>query len=445
MSLLNRIGTRFRRRQPAAVPPEQFLLEFLRGLARVVEEEPLGALATSRLREWLDADRVLLFTRRDQAEEYRCLAREAGAGQDPLPEDIEPLPPDSHLASWIARNAVPLYLPDYPGVENHFTTRERQLLETLAIDLCLPLPSLHQLNGFLLVGGVAPEKVRAVEEESWARIILTQIGLALEHAHLVARQRARLRQMYWADRLAIAGQLAAGAAHEIRNPLTVIRSTVQHLTKRLAEASQRDQMNNLLSEVDRIDAIVQGMLSFARPGLEREEMFAVGDELTAVLDLLAAQARKARVELIAPPSYPELNVHGDRAKIRQVFLNLAMNALQAMPEGGSLSVSLQSRNDGQGERAVVRFEDTGTGIAAEDIENIFDPFYTTRREGTGLGLSISYGIVNQHGGAIMVESEPGEGTVFTVELPVADAETAEGAAGQQDNDDSDGGEISEAE
>ena len=255
------------------------------------------------------------------------------------------------------------------------------------------------------------------------RIILTHLGLALEHAHLVARQRARLRQMYWADRLAIAGQLATGAAHEIRNPLTVVRSTIQHLSKHLAVDEHRKQTAGLLEEVDRIDSIVQGLLSFARPTKDTEEVFLVRDELASVFDLLASQTRKAKVTITTGRSYPEARVRGDRAKVRQVFLNLAMNALQAMPEGGTLSVQMTRGRLKQDEHVVIEFCDTGTGIAQEHLENIFDPFYTTRRDGTGLGLSISYGIIAKHGGRIMVESEVGEGTTFIVELPLAMDET----------------------
>lgn len=427
MNLFSRINTifGFRERKPAATY-DRFLLEFLRGLSRVVEESQLSSLATSRLREWLGASRMVLFARRDRGEEYRPLSMDGSVVNGSIRDEhsrLANLSPNSRLAGWIAQNDRPIYLSNHSGVLSHFSADERQLLTTLRINLCLPLTSIHQLNGFLLAGGVEPKRAQSACEDPWMRIILTHLGLAMEHAHLVARQRTRLRQMYWADRLAIAGQLATGAAHEIRNPLTVVRSTIQHLSKHLADDEHRKQVEGLIEEVDRIDSIVQGLLSFARPTKDSEEVFLVRDELASVFDLLASQARKAKVTLTIGRPYPEARVRGDRAKVRQVFLNLAMNALQAMPEGGTLSVQMTRGRLERGEHVVIEFRDTGIGIAQEHLENIFDPFYTTRRDGTGLGLSISYGIIAKHGGRIMVESEVGEGTTFIVELPLVMDET----------------------
>jgi signal transduction histidine kinase len=415
-----------------SVPPEQLLLEFHRALALVVSEEPLRSLAVAKMQEWLESDRLLLYVREGRSGRFH-LAASAGLESKPSTgsrssEPSEParssaplapdLPGDSRLAEWLERNEVPMLLTEHKGVLDHFTTEERDLIERFALTLCLPLVSLQRIHGFLLAGGVRHRRPQDLCENPWTRILLTQVGLALEHASLVKSQQERLRQMYWADRLAIAGQIAAGAAHEIRNPLTTVRSTVQHLAKRIEDEDYRRSLQELLSEVDRIDSIVEGLLSFARPSREAVKPFALDDELNLVLDLVAAQARKAHVGIEKIAFQPGVWMLGDSSRIRQVFLNLAMNAIQAMPKGGTLTVSMEIHLEDDRRRAVVTFRDTGTGIDPEHMDSIFDPFFTTRSDGTGLGLSISYGIVSSHGGTITASSTPGEGTIMVVELPL---------------------------
>jgi two-component system, NtrC family, sensor kinase len=236
------------------------------------------------------------------------------------------------------------------------------------------------------------------------------------------QQRDRLRRLYRAERLAAAGQLAAGVAHEIRNPLTSIRSTIQYVLPSFEAADpKRELLQELILEIDRMDRIVNDLLSLARPSPSAPANTDLIDLLDQCLLLIGAQARKQGVEIECGYEAPQLFVPADAAQIKQVFLNLLLNALQAMPGGGTLGVwAGRGRSDLAGREFIeIRIRDTGAGIAKEHLDRIFDPFFTLKQEGTGLGLSICFNLVQQHHGDIEVESELGRGTIFSVRLPVA--------------------------
>ncbi len=243
------------------------------------------------------------------------------------------------------------------------------------------------------------------------------------------------------ERLAVIGELAAGAAHEIRNPLTGIANAAQVLQMRLgAEESHRRMADLILGETQRLDRIITSLLGFARPGQPRmretriEEVVARALELDQPLWEQAGVRCEYKVAGQIPPIYV------DAEQIQQVFVNLVRNAVEAMPDGGLLGVEVavvRRRPHARrklGRRATdrvsvptqgplrrfvrVTVKDTGRGIPADIVGRIFDPFFTTRSRGTGLGLSVSQSIVQEHGGFIAVQSVQGKGTTFEVDLPV---------------------------
>ena len=387
------------------VPPERFLLEFNRSLSTVQDEEPLRMLIAARMAEWLKVDRLLLYTRDMPSQRFVAVA---GQGFDSGPPQVvgsqalswaPELASDSRLAQWIERNDEPLHFSDHPGFESDFSSDERALVLEHGFEGCLPLSSLHSLHGFVLTGSSPGRDPRQRAAPPWTPILLTQTGLALEHASLVSRQRSRIRQMYWADRLAIAGQLAAGAAHEIRNPLTTVRSTIQHVGERIESEPLRESLSGVLVEVDRVDRILNDLLSFSRPSTERSEDFDLELELSKVLELLTAQSRRSHVDVTLRGDGSEHVVYGDRTKIRQLFLNLAMNALQAMPEGGRLDVRVSGRMDDLVRIAVVEFADTGAGIAADALDQCFGP-----RTGSGTAWRFSVQLMRCAPGTARVSS-----------------------------------------
>jgi signal transduction histidine kinase len=220
--------------------------------------------------------------------------------------------------------------------------------------------------------------------------------------------------MLRADRLATIGELAAGAAHEIRNPLTSIKSSLQYLETRCREESEKRLLGVALAETDRIDGILAALLSFSRPTELRKEpcdLVALLEESAALVEI-QARAKGVDLRLSLPPR--PLAVEADGSQLKQVFLNVFLNAVQAMGGGGTLAVEALRAGGG---RPLVRVTDTGPGIPEEALEKVFDPFFTTKKGGTGLGLSICYTIVKAHGGEIEVRSRPGEGTTVLVTLP----------------------------
>jgi two-component system nitrogen regulation sensor histidine kinase GlnL len=235
-----------------------------------------------------------------------------------------------------------------------------------------------------------------------------------------------------ADRLSSIGTLAAGMAHEVKNPLVSIKTFTQLLPTRFDDADFRKTFAEVVPhEVDRIDAIVSRLLDFARP---KDAHFGLQDLRTIieqVLALLENETRKGSitVQLDFPPS--RIPVYSDEQQLHQVFLNLFLNAIDALrrTNGGTLSVRayydrVHLRRNGvtsfrETECVRVVVSDTGCGISPEHLEHLFTPFFTTKAEGCGLGLSVVHGIITEHGGEIDVSSVPGSGTSFTVTLPLA--------------------------
>lgn len=225
-------------------------------------------------------------------------------------------------------------------------------------------------------------------------------------------------QLLQSQKLAALGVLAGGIAHEIRNPLAISASAAQFLLEDPDDREfRRECAEKILAGIRRASVIIENLLRFARPGAGAntqpvELMSVVRDALT----LVANQARLQRVETVAELSGHPTCVNGVPSLLQQVFMNLFLNALDAMPEGGLLRVDVERT----GTEVLVRVSDTGHGIRSGEVEKIFDPFYTTRPvgRGTGLGLSICYSIVQQHFGAVDVESVEGQGSTFTVRLPL---------------------------
>jgi len=223
-------------------------------------------------------------------------------------------------------------------------------------------------------------------------------------------------QLATSEKLASIGILAAGVAHELNTPLTGISSYAQMLKK---EQSGGDPGNGILEKIEkqtqRASRIIQSLLNFARQGdvsiLEDVDLTEI---IHDALSLLEHRLNRARIRLrrdlgVVSP------IQGDESKLQQVFLNLFVNSIDAMPNGGTLSVSTRQVENG----VEIVVTDTGEGIKADDMVRIYDPFFTTKRDrkGTGLGLAVTYGIIRQHGGAISVGSDPGKGTTFTIVLP----------------------------
>jgi len=227
------------------------------------------------------------------------------------------------------------------------------------------------------------------------------------------------------ERLALIGQLAAGVAHEINNPLQgIVMYSHLLLEKMPAQSAARESAQKIATQATRCRDIIRGLLDFSRQRKPDKRPSNVNVLLQECVSLVANQALFHNIELVKHLHDKLPLVLMDPSQIQQVFMNMIINAAEAMNGGGRLT--LATRFDPAATLVEVEFADTGHGIREEDLERIFDPFFTTKEagHGTGLGLAISYGIVKEHRGAISVQSEVGKGTTFTVRLPVSAEERA---------------------
>lgn len=237
------------------------------------------------------------------------------------------------------------------------------------------------------------------------------------------------RHIRRADKLAALGELSAGLAHEIKNPLTAIKGFSQLVPERLSDSEFMGKFSRMLgNELMRIDELTERLLAFARPNVGDMRVLAVADLVEDAVLLAKYQLEKAGIIHELETCTPVPEVRGSPGRISQVFLNIIINSLHAMEQGGRLLVRISRRFYRIPERGGIRavlidFTDTGCGIAPEDIDRVFNPFFTTRESGTGLGLAISYRIIEEHGGVMEVRSLVGEGTRMRVVLPeVADGD-----------------------
>ena len=223
-------------------------------------------------------------------------------------------------------------------------------------------------------------------------------------------------QLIQAERLATAGKMSASFAHEIRNPLSSMRMLAQMLMQKpeMSEEQHQQSLRYILEEIERIDTIVKGLMDFARPAALALTQQPLTPVLQAVLALMAANLAHHKIQLVLDllPETPEIQFDSD--KLKQAFMNVVLNAMEAMPQGGVLKVSTTIDED----RVGIKVVDSGVGISAEDLAHLFEPFFTKKTRGTGLGLANVKRIFEEHGGNVEIESTLGEGTTVLMWLPI---------------------------
>jgi signal transduction histidine kinase len=325
------------------------------------------------------------------------------------------------LIFWLSVNRTFLNISQNPQVFAFFTIREQELLAKRDISLIYPFIVMNQVRGMVCIGSKVDDVPLDKNELQRLKIFLDQAAFAFENALLYQSQKDRSRKMHRTDRLATLGELTAGAAHEIRNPLTSIRSSIQFLKRKLNDPSDIEMANDLISEVDRINEIIEGMLSFAKPQSLKKENTQLKTILSQTIQLVSNTARKKEIDISLNYLADREDISADPSQLKQLFLNIIMNSIQAIesiPGKIEINVILSEGKNKYTPEYLIEFIDNGEGISNENIDKIFDPFYTTKDEGTGLGLSISYGIIKQHGGDIEFFSEPGKGTRVKIRIPL---------------------------
>jgi signal transduction histidine kinase len=316
-------------------------------------------------------------------------------------------------------------------------------MQDLHVAISVPIFTKDQLSGLILLGHKRSGDSFFLADLKLLEIIARQAGVAIENARLyktLQQQMEELKgsqtqQLIQSAKLASIGELATNVAHEINNPLTsILGFTALMLDDMEDQNPHKKDLKIIQSEAMRSRDIVRNLLDFARKRGIKKELIDINQLIQNTLNLLRHQAEISNIVLREEygPELPTLIIDGDQMK--QVFINLLKNAFDAMPKGGTLTVTTLAHNydgsstqPGFGENEPVffrkmieiRIQDTGIGIDKEHLPKIFDPFFTTKEGmGTGLGLAVSYGIIERHGGRISVFSEVGAGATFVVKLPV---------------------------
>jgi signal transduction histidine kinase/putative methionine-R-sulfoxide reductase with GAF domain len=401
------------------------------GLMETLDIEEILRLVLEGVTKNIGFDRARLYLVNEKTNVLECKMA-VGIDEERIKGVTLRLDPEDSVVARSIFEKQPFIIPDAskdPRV--NLSLKEKLNLHSLVV---IPLLAKEKAMGAIAADFVEPNKNITKEALESVMVFAQQAGLAIHNAFMyhelktfsqqmeekIQKTTAALRkteaQLIRSEKLAALGQLAAGIAHEIRNPLTSINILIHSLTEHLPSGnSDREDLKVIEEEINRINEIVDQFLRFARPApplLEKAEIVPIFEE---TLQLLRPQIEKAKILVKKEfEALPLITV--DKEQIKQVILNLLMNAIQAMPRGGELSMSGRFSKDGCWVELTV--QDSGVGIPLEDLEKFFDPFFSTKEGGIGLGLSIAHRIIDQHHGKIEVESAPGKGTLFTISLPV---------------------------
>jgi signal transduction histidine kinase len=399
------------------------LVALSKDLGSILDVDALGTTLTQGLVTRVPATHASLQLW-SAARDAFVLAARAGSANAEAPASHLHLAPT--LLLWLRATGRPLGVGDlaFQAVADAEQQRALREMEAAQVALLVPLFLEGDLTGVLLLGEKVSGEIYDGAEIELLEMLMGQSAVALKNSRLYADLRGQMdeltrtqQQLVQSAKLAAVGELAAGVAHEINNPLAVVMSYTYLLRQSLPVGSPEQEMIRMIeAEGMRAGTITRDLLNFARQREPHREALNIEKVIQRALDLLAPKLAKARIDVAGmfDPAVP--SILGDADQLKQVFVNLIANAVDAMPQGGSLTVRTDVREDD----VAVSIVDTGIGMTSEQLGRIFEPFYTTKPEGkgTGLGLSVGLGIVKSHGGTLEARSEPGRGTTMIVALPL---------------------------
>ena len=390
---------------------ENLLTEFEESLMLIVDPEQLTNNLLSKLQGLMDVEKAFVYLA-DRSELSRSfsLVDQTGNSGSSLPA----LAANGITVQWFRANRQMLFFEENKEVTDYLRVELQSFLD-LEVNLGCPLISMDRLIGmvFLHLNQVPLNPIQIAN----LQVLNRQAGLAFENALLFKERLRQNERMFRAEQLATMGQFAAGIAHELRNPLTAIRSTIQYLENEFEQdTDQRKLAHDILDEVDRLNNIVGNLLSLARPAESNPEEIDICREIERCVNFIETKARSQNIKLETNFEQDLPKLRFDQAELRQVLLNVMMNGLQSMPEGGLLLIKA-SRIAGS-DRMLIQVGDEGPGIPADLRHKVFDPFFTTKAGGTGLGLAICNSIVKRYNGEIWIEQTKSGGTEVKISLPV---------------------------
>jgi signal transduction histidine kinase len=393
----------------------------LSGLVRELSTLPtvdqvLDTVATT-VHSQMQVSRALVMLQDPLSGDYKLQAQSGlGPGED---ADALILHEDAAVIKWLQQSRDELVRDEMarrtPPQERELLERELNLLQ---VALCVPMVLDGRLVGLIGLGEKLSRDMFFVSDLRLLETLATEVALAVKYRRIED-------EAFRKNRLVELGMIAAGVAHEIRNPLASIKTFAQLMPERIDDPEFRNEFGKLvLKDVDRITKVIESMLAFARPAQVNIKEQPANDLVEEAIMFVKTRYKDKRIELTRTfHGNPTIKV--DKNQILQVLVNLLNNAADALQEHGKVRVSTgvaqsEISTDGNGSRnsAVIEVSDNGPGIPAAVRGRLFDPFFTTKKEGTGLGLSISQKIVRDHGGTITVSSVEGKGTTFQISLPL---------------------------
>jgi signal transduction histidine kinase len=406
----------------------QLMLKELSELAgSILDIEELSSLLLDRLTAALHIKRAYIMLKEETAAQFHIIARNSQA----QPGDDITLHGSHPIVEWMSNHRQPLsrseldFLPQFKAL----WAQERESLNRLEAELFIPLLVRDELIGILILGVRLSEASYSRDEQLTLTTLANQTAVAIQNARLYSdleRSLETLQQMQdqlvQSEKLSAIGEMIAGVAHEINNPLTAVIGYSQLLQMQSMDqdAQIHDDLGQILEAGMRMKRIVANLLDFSRQHQPQKEYVDINQIISTSLALRMNELTNNNIEVEADLVTDLPWTMADRHQLQQVFVNIINNAQQAMAEqggAGRLTVSTEQQTNNA---ILISFQDTGPGMPEETMNRIFDPFFTTKEvgKGTGLGLSVSYGIVHEHDGRIWAESEDGHGATFLIQLPI---------------------------
>lgn len=387
------------------------LAEYYKSLTLIVDLDLLIDNIISKIKEISGSENVCIYILNPNSQRYECKNDNNFSKYEFFTSD--------KLIFWFSVNKRALSVKKDIKILDFFNKRELENIKSLNASLIYPLIVMNNIKGLIFISDKKNKRSFSSLESETLTSYIRIAAFALENAILHKEKKDDTLKIMQSDRLSILGQLASGAAHEIRNPLTSIRSTIQYLRNHLPTEDKQSMADNVIQEVDRINEIIQGMLSFSKPDKLNLSEYNLKQLIEDCVRLISKTAENNNVDIEINYSSLNKKIFADGKQLKQVFLNMILNAVSAIKDSGKITIDINDRvsENENSKFYLIEIQDTGKGINEEDVMKIFDPFYTTKENGTGLGLSISYRIINQHNGDITVNSKVGKGTTFYIKLP----------------------------
>lgn len=291
-------------------------------------------------------------------------------------------------------------------------------LKNLNMVLCVPSFFEGRLIAFLLLGGKLSQDIYTQEDINLFMTLANQAASAIENCWAYTELQEKDRLLMEAEKLAAIGRLAGNIAHEIKNPLAPIKTYTEFLDERITDPQFRQDFKKvILEETNCIDHIVQALLDYAHPKKLNKVKIDIHQTIDNTLHLLENDLAKQSIKVSGDYALDAQDILADAEQLKQVFLNLFLNSIQAMEDISDRIKELKIKTRVNNNSLIIKIQDAGCGIKKEDLPFIFDPFFSTKEKGSGLGLSIVQGIIKNHGGTITAESQPEVGTTFSINLP----------------------------